>query len=281
MQATQILELRDTEKLFSTFLAELQLRGFSKRTIKTYTYYVLDFAKQHDLTEASVKKYLLSLSKNKNPKTVNLANSALKFFFKHTLNKDLEIPFLKRPKSLPDVLTKDEVAKIISTIKNPKHKLLIQLAYACGLRVSEVVKLRKKDVRFKEGVIKICAGKGRKDRFVPLPASLAKTLSKHNDFCRKENLYVFQSNRGGHLTVRSANAILKKARKEARITKKVHMHTLRHSYATHLLERGTDLRVIQRLLGHSNVKTTEIYTHVSTALIRQVASPIDSLPSSD
>ncbi|RLG14097.1 MAG: hypothetical protein DRN71_03655 [Candidatus Nanohalarchaeota archaeon] len=139
--------------------------------------------------------------------------------------------------------------------------------------------LKKADLRFDEGLIKIKQSKGRKDRFVMLPKLLYSRLKAYIEIRADENPYVFDSNRGSHLTVKSVQFIVQNAAKKTKIPKQIHVHTLRHSYATHLLEQGTDLRIIQRLLGHSSVRTTEIYTHISNQLIKNVVSPLDCLNS--
>ena len=184
---------------------------------------------------------------------------------------------MKRPKRLPEVLTKEETIAILKQIRNPKHRLLIETIYGCGLRVSEAAKLKKYDLRFNEGIILIKSAKGNKDRIVTLPKTTGVKLNAYIETRADNNPYMFDSNRGGHITIKTIQFILKKALKKTGIQKKAHVHTLRHSYATHLLEQGTDLRIIQRLLGHTNIKTTEIYTHVSTKLIKGIISPIDTL----
>ncbi len=217
------------------------------------------------------------MSEKLDPRTINLRISAVKFLYKEVLGKELRINYMKKPKRLPEVLTQEEVVDVINSISNTKHRLLIETIYGCGLRVSEAIKLRKEDVRFGEGVIFIRQGKGRKDRIVTLPVSISNRVRAYFEARNDANPYVFDSSRGGHLTTMSVQKIIKKATKKAGIEKNVHVHTLRHSYATHLLEQGTDLRIIQRLLGHADIKTTQLYTQVSTALIKNVKSPLDTL----
>ena len=210
---------------------------------------------------------------------MNLRISAVKFFYQQVLLKDFDIKYMKRLKRIPEVLTKEETVAILNQITNPKHRLLIETIYGCGLRVSEAICLKKADLRFNEGLIMIKQSKGRKDRFVTLPELLFSRLKGYIEIRADENPYVFDSNRGSHLTTKSVQLIVQNAAKKTKISKQIHVHTLRHSDATHLLEQGTDLRIIQRLIGHSSVRTTEIYTHISNQLIKNVVCPLDCLNS--
>jgi integrase/recombinase XerD len=267
--------IMETRECLLRMEQEMRLRGFSRKTIRSYLHY----AGLWLASGLEARKHVLGISSGVDPRTVNLSISAIKFLFRNVLKEPgPDIPYMKRPKRLPDVLTREEAASIIIGIPNPKHRLLMETIYGCGLRVSEAVGLRKDDLDFGSGIVFVRQSKGRKDRMVKLPDSLSPRLRAYIASRNDANPYVFDSNRGGHLTVMSAQLILKAAARKAGIRKSAHVHTLRHSYATHLLEQGTDLRIIQRLLGHSSVKTTEIYTHVSTALIRNVTSPLDTLP---
>lgn len=258
---------------------EMKSRGFSRRTVISYIFHVSQFLEGVRLnsTEEEIQKYFISISEKLDPRTINLGISAVKFFYKELLGKELRINYMKKPKRLPEVLTKEEVILMLNSILNVKHRLIAETIYGCGLRVSEAIKLKKEDIRFAEGVIFVRQGKGRRDRAVTLPASASKRLEAYINSRNDTNPYVFDSSRGGHLTTMSVQKIVEKASRKAGITKNVHVHTLRHSYATHLLEQGTDLRIIQRLLGHADVKTTQLYTQVSTALIKNVKSPLDTL----
>lgn len=270
-----VLFLRERGRMLHEFENEMKLRGFSQKTIMAYSFHAggfLHFCKNNP-TEEAVRSYSLYMSARKDPRTVNLALSAIKFFFLSVLKKEIEITYMKKPRRLPEVLTKEETASVIAAIANAKHRLLIETIYGCGLRVSEAVKLRKEDLRFSEGLLFVKQGKNNKDRFVRLPLSLSERLASYIRARNDANPYVFDSSRGGYLTVKSVQKIVENAAKKAGISKRVHVHTLRHSYATHLLEQGTDLRIIQRLLGHADIKTTQLYTHVSTAAIRNVTSP--------
>jgi len=258
---------------------EMRSRGFSRRTVDSYLFHVSQFSKKvsPESTDEDTQKYFISLSERLDARTINLRISAVKFFYENVLGKELKINYMKRAKRLPEVLTKEEVSGIINSISNTKHRLLIETIYGCGLRVSEAIRLRKEDLRFNEGVLFVRQGKGRKDRIVTLPSAISSRLAAYLISRNDANPYTFDSSRGGHLSVKSAQKIVEKAVIKANIKKNVHVHTLRHSYATHLLEQGTDLRIIQKLLGHADIKTTQLYTQVSTALIKNVKSPLDTL----
>ena len=258
---------------------ELKSRGFSRKTVESYIFHVSSFL-NHRGTKSSkedIQRYFVGLSERLDARTVNLRISAVKFFYRQVLGNDLDIEYMKRPKRIPEVLTKEEIVAILRNVYNAKHRLLLEMIYGCGLRVSEAIKLKKDDIRFEEGILFIREGKGKKDRMVSVPSNTSERVKHYISLRNDDNPYVFDSLRGGHLTTMSIQKIVKNAAKKAGIKKCVHPHTLRHSYATHLLEDGTDLRIIQRLLGHSDLRTTEIYTHISSALIKSVKSPLDAL----
>jgi len=257
---------------------ELKLRNFSKKTIKSYIYEVerfLSYAKFCGLNEETVREYTLGSLENKNPSSVAHSISILSFFFEVILKQKIDVPHPKRNKILPDILTHEEIKRMIGATLNLKHKLIIRLLYGCGLRVSEIINLRKHNLNFDEDLIKVSLAKGRKDRFVKIPNSLKKDLEKYCSL--NESKILFPSNRGGKLTTATIRAIIKNATRKTGIKKNVSPHTLRHSFATHLLEQGIDLRIIQKLLGHSSIKTTQIYTRISQQSIKNVRSPLDSL----
>jgi len=257
---------------------ELEIRNLSKQTVKGYIFSVekfLEFSKKQGLNEESVKNYIQIKLENGNPSSVRKDLFAIKFFFEKVLKQKLILPNPKKNNILPEILTIDEIRKLIANTSNTKHKLIIKLLYGTGLRVSEIVNLKKEDINFEESLIHIKLAKGKKDRFVKIPESISKELQKFSEL--EKGKYLFESNRGGKLTTSTIQAILKNAAKKARIKKRVYPHLLRHSFATHLLEQGTDLRIIQKLLGHSDIKTTQIYTQISQASIKNVKSPLDNL----
>lgn len=260
---------------------ELKSRGFSRKTVKSYLFHTKKFLSKNpsfeNIETQELQKYIIYRTKKEDTLTTNLHIAAIKFFFRNVIGREIDLEYLKRPKRIPEVLTKNETIAILSQITNAKHRLLIETIYGCGLRVSEATKLKKADLRFEEGILFVRAGKGKKDRAIPIPASLTKRLEHYLLARNDSNQYVFDSQRGGHLTTMSVQKIVEKAVEKAGLEKRIHPHTLRHSYATHLLENGTDIRIIQRLLGHNDMRTTEVYTHISNALIKRVNSPLDAL----
>jgi integrase/recombinase XerD len=257
---------------------ELEIRNFSRQTVKGYLYSVekfLDYSKEGDLNEGFVKDYIQISLKNKNPTSVRRDLFAIKFFFENVLKKSINLPNPKKNQTLPDILTIEEIRKMIEVTQNIKHKLIIKMLYGCGLRVSEIVDLKKQDLNFEEGLIHIKLAKGKKDRFVKIPESIKEELKNYSALNVSEIFFI--SSRGGKLTKDTIQKIVQNAAKKAGIKKRVYPHLLRHSFATHLLENGTDLRIIQKLLGHSDIKTTQIYTHISQASIKNIKSPLDSL----
>lgn len=257
---------------------EMEIRNLSKKTVKSYVYSVkkfIEYAKDREIDEDVVKNHIQALIKYQNPSTVSANLSAIEFFFENVLNKKLGLKHPKRNKPIPDVLTVDEIRRLVNATGNIKHKLIIKLLYGCGLRVSEVINLKVDDINFDEGLIHIRLSKGRKDRFVRMPDSVKDDLKSYSRLNNEKILFV--SNRGGKLTPATIQKIVKNSSRKAGIKKDIHPHTLRHSFATHLLEQGIDLRIIQKLLGHSDIKTTQIYLSVSNQMIKNVKSPLDSL----
>lgn len=257
---------------------EIKLRGFSKRSVKSYLYETenfLNFANSREINKEIFEEYILRKLERKNPSSVAHSISIITFFFDKVLNQKIIMPRPKRNKYIPDILNVNEIKKMIESTNNIKHKLIIKMLYGCGLRVSEIVNLKKQDINFDEGLIKIKLSKGRKDRFVKIPDSVFDDLKNYCNLINSEVL--FESSRGGKLSTKTIQMIIKNACIKTGIKKKISPHSLRHSFATHLLEQGTDLRIIQKLLGHSDIKTTQIYTQISQASIKNVRSPLDSL----
>ncbi|MBI2102172.1 tyrosine-type recombinase/integrase [Candidatus Woesearchaeota archaeon] len=264
---------------------ELKIRGFSKRTVDSYIYHnrkFLDFVKKEpqSVDENDAKRYIAYLMSERKfkPRSVNLALSSLKFFYNEIL-RNPAFNAVKAPKSekkLPTVLTKQEIKKMLEAVKNPKHKLLIEFMYSSGLRVSECVSLKLDDLDLAEKIGKIKHGKGNKERYIILSDTLMQHLTDYIKAKRDESSYIF-SVKNRPITARQAQKVVKEAAKKAGIKKRVFCHALRSSFATHLLEAGTDIRVIQELLGHADLSTTQIYTKVSTQQLKKVKSPLDSL----
>jgi len=260
---------------------ELRLRNYSPKTVQNYLaclrgyFGYLGFGYQF----CDVQKIRSFLLKKQDdgfaPQTVNLYLNAIKFYYYQTLgvSQKINVRFAKRTKKLPVVLTREEIERLINCINNRKHKVLIALAYGAGLRVSEVVSLKVKDIRLDELTLHIRQAKGKKDRLTLLSVKLIDDLwylMKGKDM----NDFVFDSQRGGRLTTRTAGKIFEKAILKVGIQKDATFHSLRHSFATHLLENGTDIRYVQVLLGHNNIQTTQKYTKVTNPQLRKIKSPL-------
>ena len=265
---------------------ELKIRGFSNRTVENYLFHnkkFLDFTKKEprNVNEDDAKQYIAYLMSERKlrPSSVNLALSSVKFFYNEIV-KNPAFNAVKAPKlekKLPTVLTKEEIKKLLNAIDNPKHKLLVEFMYSSGLRVSECVSLKTDDLDFSEKMGKIKHGKGMKERYIILSDNLINHLGEYLKTKKDNNSpYIFSVN-GRPITTRQAQKVVKEAAKRASIKKRVFCHALRSSFATHLLEAGTDIRIIQELLGHANLSTTQIYTKVSTQQLKKVKSPLDTL----
>jgi len=263
---------------------ELDSRGFSNKTKQSYLFFVKDFLRYIDknpikIQEDDIKRYVsyLITKKGYTNITANLAISSLKFFFDKVVETNVcdKIDRPKREKNLPIVLSKEEVKRIIDSVNNIKHKLVLKCLYGMGLRVSEVVDLKVSDLDFERDVVKISSGKGNKDRYVMLPKGLKSDLKNYIELEKPEK-YLFSGRRDKY-AVKTIQKIFEYAAKKAKIKKHASCHTLRHSFATHLLEKGVNIRYIQNLLGHSRLQTTQIYTHVANNKLRKIRSPLDDL----
>ena len=249
---------------------EAKLKGFSKNTISNYIYHIDKFL----TSRLNPKEYLLNLINTSHAdETIRNAGFAIKFYLKMTNSEtNIDIPNLKREKKLPVILSKKEIKDMILATTNLNHRLIIQMAYGTGMRVSELINLKWQDIDFQRNIIHIKRAKGKKDRIVMLSPKIKKALNSL--FIKKEG-YVFLSNRKKKYTTRTIEKIVDNAKVKAGIKKKVSPHTLRHSFATHLLENGTDIHYIRELLGHSDIDTTLIYTRVSNKNIRNIKSSLD------
>ncbi|MFH1650292.1 MAG: site-specific tyrosine recombinase/integron integrase [Candidatus Woesearchaeota archaeon] len=265
--------------MLSDLKAEMQLRGFSQHTVRNYLYYnenllVWSGKAGSEIEKQDLKGFLGNMISNgSSPRTVGLARSAVLFYHRDILGKPIgQMPTPKIARSLPTVLTQEETGRLLEAAKNQKSKLLLELLYASGIRVSELVNLKADDIDLNQGVIKVRSGKGQKDRITILSKGLVTKVRDH--VAKNQSKYLFGEK---PMSSRNVQEIIKRAAASAGIRKKVTPHTLRHSFATHLLESGTDVRIIQELLGHANLSTTQIYTHVSTESIRKVISPFDNI----
>ncbi len=271
----------EIDKYLKKLETELKLRDSSNRTIESYSFFLKPFLEKISNPEkASIdecKSFLADLIDKYSNKSRALAVSSLRFFFKRVVDRPdifvkLEVP--KKEKKLPSVLSKEEIKLLIDSSATSKSELIIKLLYSSGLRVSEIVNLKLENLDFQQNIGWVRAGKGKKDRIFKIAESLSKKLQKYLSK-NPDNKYVFSKEKP--LTVRNIQLIIKKTGKKAGINKKVSPHTLRHSFATHLLENGENLLVIQQLLGHENLETTRIYTHISQDQIKKVKSPLDNL----
>ncbi len=261
-------------------------RGLSPRTIKTYNHCVERFFRRcrmqpNEVKKQDIKDFLDKLvEKGAGGNTINVYLNALKFFYGRVLNRKLMvyIRYSKTPKTLPTVLTKEEVTKLISAIENPKHRLMAKLIYSAGLRVSELVHLKVKDLELDKNHGWVRKGKGNKDRLFIIARNLKNELAEHiYDNNLDQESWLFAGQKQGYITTMTVQKIIKKAAKKAAIKKNVHPHTLRHSFATHLVENGYDILSIQSLLGHANAETTMVYVHTASPKMIAVQSPLDIL----
>jgi len=266
--------------------AELRSRKYSRHTRDLYLYFnrllcntirkTPEEIRQEDITQFLA---IIEKSKDYSASSMNLAISAIKFFYRKVLRSDI-VKDQRRPrhdKRLPMVLSKDEVMKILSAENNLKHRLLLMLVYSSGLRVSEVVQLKKEHIDISRKVIYIKRGKGRKDRCTLLSEKAAHLFAEYCKIFDIQNWLFPGQPATSPLSIRSAQKIFEKAVYQANIHKEVSIHSLRHTFATHLLENGTDIRYIQGLLGHSSLRTTERYTHIAKGSILNIISPLDAM----
>ncbi|MAE87128.1 MAG: integrase [Flammeovirgaceae bacterium] len=266
-------------------LMKLASQRYSESTVNSYRYMFREFLKylyprplyKVQLEDIQRYHYLLVKEKGVSRSYQNQSINAIKFYLEHVLGKDKTTYELERPKKvqqLPRVLSLEEVKSVFNQVDNLKHRAILMTIYSAGLRVGELVNLKVADIDSHGMRIWIREGKGVKDRITVLSPKLLLVLREYFKAYRP-SIYLFEGPDGGIYTAGSVRKVLSRAVKKAGIRKKVVPHTLRHSFATHLLENGTNLRYIQTLLGHTNPKTTEIYTHVSTKNLEEIKSPLD------
>jgi len=285
-----------TEKAISPLrwrlIEDMTIRRLGPKTQHQYIRHVKRFAdflgrSADKATPEDVHRYQLWLASiGTTVPTVNVSATALRFFFRVTLKRrDLaeEVVATREPRRLPVVLSPEEVARLLASATNIKHKALLSLAYATGLRSSEVVSLKLTDIDSDRMVIRVEQGKGKKDRYVILSPNLLELLrewwrvARNKGWMSPAQPWLFPGYRGQHTSARQLHRIVRLAAGRAGITKRVGVHTLRHSFATHLLEQKTDIRIIQVLLGHKKLDTTALYTRVAISALGQVTSPLDCL----
>ena len=276
---------------FDGLARELRIRNYSKKTADSYIYYnqeLLRFCQKdpREVTAEDIKDYLDFLARERSGSTVSVAYNALLFYFKTICHRQffVHLRHPRKEKHIPVVLSKEEVKKMIELTVNPKHKCILSILYGTGVRVSELTHIRMCDIDIDRMTLRVYQGKGKKDRITILPMSLKEILSNQQRL-KKFNDYLFTNNRSclvgdkqinrQHLNEATIKKIVAQVSKRANIKKTVSPHTLRHSFATHLLENGTDIRYIQELLGHSKLQTTQIYTHVAVNNLNNIKSPLD------
>jgi integrase/recombinase XerD len=269
------------------FIETLQLKAYSENTIRTYQNefaQLLQVIKAKHVDELDAEKLrsyflycikTLKLSEN----TIHSRLNAVKVYFEQVLHRDkffFEIPRPKKPSILPKVINVKDIKKLFAVTTNLKHNTMLKICYGLGLRVSEIVNLKITDIDSNNMQVFIERAKGKKDRYANLPESILEQL---RDYFReyRPTKYLFEGQYGGQYSIRSAQKVFSDALKKANINKAVGIHGLRHSFATHLLESGTDISFIQQLLGHNDIKTTLRYTHVSKTTLKNIKSPLDTM----
>lgn len=283
-----ILKVNEANKeSYQKYIDLLYLVGYSKNTIRTYSVefaqllYILKNKPVEELTTEHLKSYLLyciqvlHMSENQVHSRIN----AIKFYFEKVLKQPkivMDVPRPKKPLLLPNVLHIEDISKMIKLTENLKHKTILMLAYGMGLRVSEIVNLEIKHIDSKRMQVHIHGAKGKKDRYVNLPETVLPYLREYYKIYKPKK-YLFEGQYGEQYSTRSAQQVFKQSLERAKINKTVGIHGLRHSYATHLLEQGTDISYIQKLLGHNNIKTTLIYAHVGKKDVTAIKSPLDQI----
>lgn len=275
---------------FDRFMSQLQLKAYSPSTIRTYRNEFLPLLRllgERDvatLGTEEIRRYLLHCIEKQGLKETTLHSriNALKFYFEQVLGRErmfLEVPRPKKPRTLPGIFSQDEVAAILNSVRNKKHKAMLMLAYSAGLRVSEVVSLKTYDINSQGMTILIRQAKGKKDRMVGLSAVLLVMLRDYaRDYQPDKRGYLFEGSRPGTpYSSRSLQEVLQAAKRKAGVLKPGSIHSLRHSFATHLIDKGTDVTMIQKLLGHQDIKTTLRYLHTSNKDLLKIISPLDDL----
>lgn len=262
----------------------MKLRYFSQKTIKSYLYYNRELLKftgkgPRQVTNDNIKKYLGDLVKSGiSASTLNVAMNALKIYYRDIMKRRffVDIKPVKQDKKLPTVLSKEEVKKIINVVSNPTHRMIVEFLYATGVRVSELVNMKVGDLDLDRKLCYVRQGKGRKDRVTIISEKLANKLPAVMGF-KKLDEHLFTTVSNNQYNIRTIQKIVFQSAQKAGIKKNASAHAFRHSFATHLLEAGTDIRYIQKLLGHKRLETTQIYTQVSIQKLEEIESPLDNL----
>lgn len=265
----------------SKTVQELKIRNYSPKTIKSYihglkTYFSFKKGQYEKLDQGNIRDFLLYCEEKKiSPQSRNLFLNAIKFYYRNIVinTQKINIQSAKKPKNLPVVLSRNEIKLILEFPKNIKHRLLLSLAYGAGLRVSEVVSLKVQDLDFDELTLHIKEAKGQKDRISVIPEKIVADL-KSFIAGKTRNHFIFTNEQGEKIVIRTAQKIFENVLRDSGIKKKATFHSLRHSFATHLLENGVDVRYVQELLGHQNIRTTQRYTQVTNPQLKSIKSPL-------
>lgn len=280
------MQSEENLKLINKFKNELNIEGYSDKTIETYVMYVNlfnNFINKNllEVTNDDIVDYLsfLKTTKKSESTTINLILSAIKHFYVDFLKKDikLNIKLPKKAKKIPTVLTLQEIKDLLSNINNKRNKLIIEFIFSTGVRISECMQMKINDLDFNECTGKVISGKGNKDRIIILSKNWIEDYKLYLEKRKITSEYLFCNSEGKPLSVDTVQKFLKISAKKANISKKVSPHTLRHSFATTLLENDVNIRYIQQLLGHSNLNTTQIYTKVNTNKLKIIKNPLDSI----
>lgn len=273
-------------KLQDQMKADLLLRRYSPHTTRAYLRCIRDFAKYFmrppaEMGETEVRQFLLYLTQERkvSPGLQTMYVSALKFLYRITLRQPgvvEHLPYPKRPQTLPEVLTLPQILALFAAIKSPKYRAIFATAYGAGLRISEVCALKPTDIDSQRMLIHVRLGKGKRDRYVLLGQTVLALLRDYYKTARRKGDYLFPGQKPHTpLCPAAVRKVMKKIVHQAGLSKKATVHTLRHSFATHLLESGYDIRVIQALLGHASIQTTQRYTHITDRLLSLTRSPLD------
>jgi len=274
----------NSEEFIKKIETELKISKASQYTVRNYidaNKELLDFYNKspEEITKDDVKRFIAEKISDRSSSSLIVFLSAIKYAFSNLLDNDVtqNIKRPRRERKIPSVLTKEEVRAIFNSAPTKKSKLIIWMIYACGFRVSEMINLKILDINFDEKIGYVRQAKGNKDRMFNIPEFLMKKLKKQSEQQQEKGEEYLFTGPKGRLSDRNIQKIVRATAKKSGIKKKVSPHTLRHSFATHLLENGTDIRKIQELLGHADLSTTQIYTHVSTEELKKIKSPLDEM----
>jgi site-specific recombinase XerD len=279
----------DTQQRLKATADKIKVKGYSPQTAKNYGLHLKEYltviSKKYnpdEVTKNTIEKYLLWRLETKkvSESDMNSHINAIKFYYEQVLGKSrmlFELPRQKKPMQIPRMFSKEDIEKILKAVENLKHKTILLLCYSSGLRVSEVVQLKVRDIDSGRMIINILAAKGKKDRIVPLSTTTLKYLRQYYREYKPKQYFFEGQYTGEPYSKRSAQAILAAAKKKAKVNKPGSIHALRHSYATHLLDKGVDITYIQKILGHNDLKTTLRYLHVTNRDLSRIESPIEDL----